>query len=232
MDRLVFSKLGLDRLREGAIADLGCGVGGVSRHGSRLYPNLEFHAMTVSKEQAAAAKRSHAGERVTYYCGDYHRLPFGNEQLQGVFYLESLCYSTRPDQALAEAARTLKPGARLVITDGYLARPLPQTSRLFQYIVKTVAHNWAVPMFHEIDRARQWTGGGRLKLVEEFECGWRLGFSALHSAHLSAIHFIKLLLRREVTPWQWDHLRACAFTIALGLYRRYFRYHVLVFEKQ
>src|SRR5690606_21231644 len=69
MNRLVFSKLLLDRLEDGEIADLGCGVGAVSRHGSRLFPQLDFHAMTLSEQQVAAAKRLHDGERVTYYCG-------------------------------------------------------------------------------------------------------------------------------------------------------------------
>lgn len=89
----------------------------------------------------------HSAQRVTYHCGDYHTLPFEDESISGVFYLESLCHSTQPEQALNEAARVLKPGGRIVMTDGYLRRPLQQTSPLFRTIVKGVAHNWAVPMF-------------------------------------------------------------------------------------
>jgi SAM-dependent methyltransferase len=148
-----------------------------------------------------------------------------------VFYLESLCHSLHPDAALAEAARVLKPGGRIVLTDGYLTKPLEQTSRAFQYIVKSVAHNWAVPMFHEIELARLWTGSGQLKLIEDIECGWRLGPSALHAAHLTLIHFFKLASRRKVTAWQWRHLTASGFTIALGLYRTNFRYHLLTFQR-
>ncbi|QDV24671.1 class I SAM-dependent methyltransferase [Aureliella helgolandensis] len=231
MNRLIFRHLRLDELESGSVADLGCGVGAVSRFGSQEFPKLAFQAMTISPGQVAEAKQRHADQNVHYYCGDYHSIPLPDASVDGVFYLESLCHSTSPDVALAEAARILKPGGRIVLTDGFLTRPLDRTSRLFRHVVCGVAHNWAVPMFHEIELGRGWTGQGRLKLVEEFECGWRLGPSALHAAHLSLIHFFKLVWQRKVTPWQWKHLTASAYTIVLGLYRKYFRYHLLAFER-
>lgn len=231
MNRVIFKHLQLESMTSGAIADLGCGMGAVSRFGSREYPKLAFEAVTISPSQVATAQKRHVDERVNYHCADYHHLPLENESLSGAFYLESLCHSLVPDDALAESASKLKPGARIVMTDGYLARPLEKTSRVFEHVVRSVANNWAVPMFHEIELARQWTGHGQLKLVEEFECGWRLGPSALHAAHLSLIHFFKLLLSRKVSRWQWRHLTASAYTIILGLYRRNFRYHLLAFEK-
>lgn len=246
MNRLIFKHLRLERFGpqaqstrrpagqtgEGAIADLGCGVGAVSRHGSRLFPHVAFHAVTLSPGQVAEAKKRQVAERVTYYCGDYHKLPLPDASLDGVFFLESLCHSTCPEEALSEAARVLKPGGRIVLTDGYLRRPIEKTSPMFRYVIKAVAHNWAVPMFHEIDKAKRWNCNGQVKLVEEFECGWRLGPSALHTAHLSLIQLFKLLFTRGSTDWQWRHLTASAFTIALGLYRRHFRYHLLTFERQ
>ncbi len=232
MNRLIFKHLQLEPLQAASVADLGCGVGAVSRFGSRLFPLAQFHALTISPGQVAEAERRHAQERVTYTCADYHQLPFADASLDGVFYLESLCHSTRPEEALAEAARVLKPGGRIVLTDGYLMRPLDQTSSAFRYVVSAVAHNWAVPMFHEIQLAERWNCDGKLKLVEQFECGWRLGPSALHAAHLSLIHFGKLMLSRNASGWQWRHLTASAFTIALGLYRRHFRYYLLAFERQ
>lgn len=231
MNRLVFEKLKLAEIESGKVADLGCGTGAVSRYGSRLFPTLQFHAMTLSEQQVRRGRQQHTDENVEYYCRDYHSLPFSDKELDAVFYLESLCHSVRPDAALAEAARVLKPNGKIVLTDGFLARPLARTSPVFRYVVNCVANNWAVPMFHEIALARNWTGDNQLRLVEEFECGWRLGPSALHAAHLSAMHFCKLLLSQQVTRWQWNHLRASAFTIALGLYRRNFRYHLMVFER-
>lgn len=233
MNKFIFKHLGLAEMESGAIADLGCGVGAVSRFGSRCHPQLDFHAVTISPGQVESAKERHKDERVTYYCSDYHDLSFlDDESIDGIFYLESLCHSTRPEETLGEATRVLKPGGKIVMTDGYITKPLEKSSSLFQYIVKSVAHNWAVPMFHEVELARNWNCNGRLKLVTDVECGWRLGPSAMHAAHLSVIHFLKLLISRKVTRWQWKHLTASAFTIALGLYRTNFRYHLLAFEKQ
>ena len=232
MNRLVFSRLGLDTLSSGKVLDLGCGVGAVSRFGSRLFPQLEFCAMTISPGQGADARRRHRSEQVTYYCGDYHSLPFSDESADRAFYLESLCHSQDPEAALAETVRVLRPGGRIVLTDGFITRPLDKTSRLFQHVVKSVAHNWAVPMFHEIELARRWNCDSRLRLIDDYECGWRLGPSALHAAHLSALHGLRLLWQRKVAAWQWKHLTASAYTIALGLYRKYFRYHLLAFERQ
>ena len=231
MNRFIFKHLKLDEMESGAIGDLGCGFGAVSRFGSRLYPHIQFHAMTISPGQVQEAQRRQCGEHVTYYCSDYHQIPLGDQSLDGVFYLESLCHSTRPEEALAEAARVLRAGGRVVLTDGFLQRPLSETSPVFRHVVKGVAHNWAVPMFHEIAKGACWTGNGKLRLVENIECGWRLGPSALHAAHLSVIHFFKLILQSGVSRWQWRHLIASAYTIALGLYRRNFKYHLLVFER-
>ena len=232
MNMFIFEHLQLPQMQQGDIADLGCGVGAVSRYGSEQFPNLDFHAVTISPGQVASAKERHTDQKVNYYCSDYHDLSFFEDnQLDGAFYLESLCHSTVPETALSETVRALKPGGRIVMTDGYLTKPLEKTSSIFQYIVKAVAHNWAVPMFHEIELARKWNCNGQLRLVEDIECGWRLGPSAMHAAHLSVIHFLKLIVRRKVTKWQWKHLVASAFTIALGLYRPNFRYHLLAFEK-
>ncbi len=232
MNRFIFQHLGLSQWPSGSVADLGCGVGAVSRFGSRLFPQLDFHAISISPGQIAEAQQRHSNERVTYYCGDYHTLPLEDGSMDGLFYLESLCHSTEPERALSEAARVLKPGGRIVMTDGYLRSPLQKTSPLFRYVVRGVAHNWAVPMFHELNLARQWRANGQIQLVNDIECGWRLGPSALHAAHLSLMQFFKLLVFRRATPWQWRHLTASALTIALGLYRRHFRYHLLVFERQ
>lgn len=51
---------------------------------------------------------------VAFHHGDMHRLPFEDGSFDTVLLLHALTYSRQPEQALAEAARVLRPGGRLV----------------------------------------------------------------------------------------------------------------------
>ncbi|MEZ6077723.1 MAG: class I SAM-dependent methyltransferase [Pirellulaceae bacterium] len=131
MNRFIFQHLGLADWHEGPSPTWDVVWEPCRVWQSALSASSEFHAMSISPGQIASAMQRHSAQRVTYHCGDYHTLPFEDESISGVFYLESLCHSTQPEQALNEAARVLKPGGRIVMTDGYLRRPLQQTSPLF-----------------------------------------------------------------------------------------------------
>jgi SAM-dependent methyltransferase len=155
MNNLVFEHLQLKQLERGSIADLGCGVGAVSRFGGRRFPLLKWLAVNVSSQQLAEARGLDRDESIVYYSLDYHRLPWGDGSLDGAFFMESLCYSLRPQEAIAEVARVLRPGARLVITDGFLMRRLNQASRWFQAIFKRVSSNWAVSSYHQLDQVNE-----------------------------------------------------------------------------
>jgi SAM-dependent methyltransferase len=59
---------------------------------------------------------------VSFVHADYRRLPWPAESFDGAYAIESACYAQGADKAdfLAEAARVLKPGGRLVVADGFL----------------------------------------------------------------------------------------------------------------
>jgi len=48
--------------------------------------------------------------------GDMHALPFADASFDLVVLMHALTYSTRPAQAVAEAARVLRPGGRLLLS--------------------------------------------------------------------------------------------------------------------
>ncbi len=241
MNDVVFAQLGLERLQSGNIGDFGCGTGAVSKYGCDHYPQFGWHAITISREQADQAKAKLAEAKATHkedrtgmdsaHHGDYHVLPFPDEFLDGAFYFESLCHSTEPINALKEACRVLKPGARLVIADGFTNRPISQTSRWYRWLHDEVAHNWAVPSFHEINYVPEWLQATGLRLVAEREMGWRMAVCASHSVPLCMTHLVKMLLRGKSTVWQWKHLRGSALAMLLGMQRRYFGYYLLTLEK-
>jgi len=231
MNRQVFGHLRLDQLDDGRIADLGCGVGAVSRQGARCFPALRWHAMNISSRQIEEARKVQRGELIEYYCADYHHLPWENDTLDGAFFVESLCYSLKPQDVITEVARVLRPGARLVITDGFLMRPLHETSRFFRAVYERVARNWAVPTYHQIGHVDNWLTKSGLQRVATQELGWRLAPTAVQSIPLTFYCAFKLCLLRERNLWRWRQLSASGLSLLLGLQRRNFRYHMIVLEK-
>lgn len=66
------------------------------------------------KVVAAGRERVAAFENVHFHQGDMHALPFGAGAFDTVLMMHALPYSRQPGEAVAEAARVLGPGGRLV----------------------------------------------------------------------------------------------------------------------
>jgi ubiquinone/menaquinone biosynthesis C-methylase UbiE len=241
MNDVVFEQLDIANFKSGNVGDLGCGTAAVARYGCDNLPQLGWHAITISREQAdqgrekfEEARRLHAEDRTgmdSVHHGDYHVLPWPDDFLDAAFFFESLCHSTEPEVALREAVRVLKPGGRLVIADGFVNHPFDSTSRWFRRLHDEVAHNWAVPRFHEIALMPSWLEASGLKLLKRREMGWRMAVSASHSVPLVLTHTAKMLIRGKSTAWQWKHLRASALAMLLGMQRKNFGYYLLTLQK-
>jgi ArsR family transcriptional regulator len=65
---------------------------------------------------AAARERLRPFANVEVREGDMHALPFGDGSFDLVVLMHALTYATRPAQAVAEAARMLRPGGRLLLS--------------------------------------------------------------------------------------------------------------------
>jgi len=98
------------------VGDLGCGTGQVSQW---LAPFSErIIAVDSSKEMLKAARERLSGQRhIELRQGPLEKLPLGNGELDVALLMLVLHHLPEPRQALAEAARTLKPGGRLLILD-------------------------------------------------------------------------------------------------------------------
>lgn len=69
-----------------------------------------------SKVVAAASERLRRLKNVEVQAGDMHALPFEASSFDLVVLMHALTYATQPAQAVAEAARVLRPGGRLLLT--------------------------------------------------------------------------------------------------------------------
>ena len=67
------------------------------------------------KVVAAGSQRVANFPNVAFHQGDMHVLPFESARFDTVLMLHALTFSGQPEQAIKEAVRVMKPGARLIV---------------------------------------------------------------------------------------------------------------------
>lgn len=113
------------------VLDAGCGVGGASLYIAKVTGARCVGVSLVEsqvKEASENALRQNIQNKVEFLVGDYAHTNLKPESFDVVIGIESICYAAPKRAFLAEAYRLLKPGGRLVITDGYCKNnPLNKT---------------------------------------------------------------------------------------------------------
>ncbi|MGC9502881.1 class I SAM-dependent methyltransferase [Baaleninema sp.] len=105
------------------VLDLGCGTGRLLDRLARTYPDLQGTGLDLSSEMIQQARKRNAfGDRLDFEVGNVERLPFDAEQFDAVFCTVSFLHYPRPEVAIAEIDRLLKPGGRFYWVD-YLPFP-------------------------------------------------------------------------------------------------------------
>jgi len=100
------------------IADLGAGEGSfallLSQRAVRVIAvDSSARMIEVGREQAAR----HGIRNIDFRQGDMEEVPIGAREVDLVFFSQSLHHALHPERALAEAARILMPGGRIVVLD-------------------------------------------------------------------------------------------------------------------
>jgi 27-O-demethylrifamycin SV methyltransferase len=116
----------LDPRADDHILDVGCGTG-VPAVRLAQERRVQVTGITVSPHQVnRASERSTAAGLsgvVRFECADALELPFETASLDGAWALESMLHMPDKARVLAEIARVLRPGGRLVIADPVLRTP-------------------------------------------------------------------------------------------------------------
>jgi ubiquinone/menaquinone biosynthesis C-methylase UbiE len=122
----------------GTVLDLCAGTGYLARLVARTAPHARVHALDISPEMLAVGRRRSAreglGTRVSFLRGNAAELPFGDASLDTVvvaFGLHELSRDVR-ERAIAEIARTLRSGGRLLTVD--LDRPAKRSPLFDAYL--------------------------------------------------------------------------------------------------
>ncbi len=98
------------------VADLGCGTGDIA---ARLAPLVTaVHVVDMSKAMLAAARKRLASHgNVRFHQGDLTHLPLDDRSVDAAVISLVLHHVLDPRVAIAEAARVLRPGGRLLVID-------------------------------------------------------------------------------------------------------------------
>ncbi len=108
------ARTALPLLETGDVLDIASGDGVLAKlmapH-SRRYVCIDTNARAV----ATTRERLRNLDNVEVYEGDMHTLPFPDTSFDLVVLMHALTYTTQPAQAVAEAARVLRSGGRLLL---------------------------------------------------------------------------------------------------------------------
>lgn len=196
----------LAQVRPGdSVLDAGCGVGGsacwlAAHRQAQCIGITPVHRQVVKARQIAASRGLSSMAR--FLCGDYAAIPFRDGSFDVVWALESVCHASEKHRFYAEAARTLRPGGRIVVADYMrVRRPVADSA---EALLRPWFDGWAMPDLYtpdeHLDACRQ---AGLVDVtVEDFTPVVDRSLRRLYRLARAAgplDHFLHMLHVRDVT---------------------------------
>jgi cyclopropane fatty-acyl-phospholipid synthase-like methyltransferase len=223
----------------GRLLDLGCGAGATARAVARRAPRTSVTGVTLvpwQREQAEALARAHGlQDRVRIVEADFRALPWPDGSFDAAYAIESACHSPAADkhEFLAEAARIVKPGGRLVVADGFLKHDGPMNP-ILRLCYETMCRFWRVDTCAQIGPFVERARACGFEEVRVEDISWRIAPTVL-SVPLVVARFVwnEVVARRSVlTRRRWENALAPLFGLVVGLARGTFGYYIVTARRR
>ena len=235
MNDEVLNRLQLPADKKIHIADLGCGVGTVARYAARKYKNAHITGTTIVDYQIEKANTFITAEAlqdtVEVVKDNFENSRFADDHFDFSYALESACHAGGSNKELfiAEMARTLKPGGRFCIADGFLKhdKKLPW---LFGKIHRKIIECWALPCFGNLGEFEATLTKYGLTAIKKEEISMRIAPSVLYVPWTCIKFFAKELWKNKsfkLKKERWNNVIAPLLGMLLGLYRKHFGYYII-----
>jgi len=212
------------------IVDLGCGLGATARFITRRYPQVRVTGVTIVPWQVNEARRL-SSAAVEFLEEDYTATSFASSTFDGAYSLESSCHAPGADKAalIREAHRILKPGARLVVVDGFRKLDTPMCT-LVRRAYETICRCWVMEAAHlqSFLRCLEETGFDDIQVKD---ASWRAAPSVAHVPWVS-LRFLLQEARHGLTEQRKNNLLAPMVMALLGMARHRFGYYHISARKR
>ncbi len=238
MNEEVLRRLQVTNEDKGIILDLGCGLGATMRHAARLFPEQKVKGLTITPWQVwqnqKIAEKEGLNSQVETLHADFNQIPFPENSLNGAYAIESICYAEgfRKEKVIQEAARTLKPGKRLVVADVFLKDPQLRFNPIQKYCYRCIRENWVFPEMPQLHQFVECLEENGFEVKTE-EISWAVAPSVAH-VPLVILKFIlgNWLRGKRMTQNKWSTVKASFVTMPIGMSRNKFGYYFVSAKKR
>ena len=155
--------------------DVGCGTGALLEEVRARWPGAAGVGVDLSLEMLAIA-RHRLPPTVALIAADAGRLPLADGSFDLATCTSALHHWPEPEVALAEVARVLRPGGRLVLTDW---RDDDPRLRVFSRLLRLVDRSHRRSYRAAEARGMLEAAGFRVERVRHFRAGWVWGMMTL-----------------------------------------------------